>query len=447
MEERAFRKALLEEGKKAGFTCCEVYSHESREFSVTVLEGEVSDWENSSLSGISFRGEYAGRTGCSSTERMTEADIPYLIAEAKENALLLPETERQELYAPFKQQEIADAVNDDLEKLTAEEKIQAAKRMEQAALEQGACIVSMDYCTLETVWSCVAIQNSLGLDVSFSKNSATAYVCAIAKDGDTVKTGSHFWKGQKWQDFDPKAIGKKAAENAASQLGATGIVGGTYPVVLDGSVMASFLKVFSNVFFGETVQKGFSLLKGKKGTMIAAPCVTLWDNPFLEGGYGSRPFDDEGVPCKEKAVIEKGMLETYLYNLKTAKEDGVSSTGNGFKGGLTAPVKTAVTNFYLEKGKGSQEDLLLHMKEGLLITDITGLHAGANTVSGDFSLSAEGFLIENGKKSRPVEQITVGGNFYTLLQNIVEVGEDMYFTPSGQGSPSVRVEHMSIAGE
>lgn len=447
MEENAFGKALLEEGRKAGFTCCEVYSHESRQFAVTVLEGEVSDWENSSLFGISFRGEYHGRTGCSSTERITEADIPYLIAEAKENACLLPEGERQELYAPVAQQKVEDAVNEDLEKLTAEEKIQAAKRMEQAALAQGECIVSMDYCTLETVWSRVAIQNSLGLDVSFCKNSATAYVCAIAKDGDTVKTGSHFWQGRNWQDFDPKATGKKAAENAASQLGASGVAGGIYSVVLDGSVMASFLKVFSNVFFAETVQKGFSLLKGKKDRDIASPCVTLWDNPFLEGGYASRPFDDEGVPCKKKAIIEKGILKTYLYNLKTAKEDGVFSTGNGFKGGLTAPVKTAETNFYLEKGMGSQEDLLSHMGDGLLITDITGLHAGANTVSGDFSFSAEGFLVEAGKKSRPVEQITVGGNFYTLLQSIVEVGDDLYFASSGQGSPSVRVKHMSIAGE
>ena len=447
MEESAFRKALLAEGKKAGFTCCEVYSRESRQFSVMILEGEVSNWENSRLWGVSFRGEYKGRTGCSSTERMTEADIPYLIAEAKENACLLPEGERQELYAPLTQQKVADAVNGDLERLTAEEKIQAARRMEQAALAKGACIASMDYCTLETMWSRVAIENTLGLDVSFCKNSATAYVCAIAKDGDTVKTGSHFWKGQRWQDFHPKETGRKAAENAASQLGAVGIGSGSYGVVLDGSVMASFLKVFSEIFFGETVQKGFSLLKGKKDTVLASPCVTLWDNPFLEGGYASRPFDDEGVPCREKAVIEKGVLKTYLYNLKTAKEDGVSSTGNGFKGGLTAPVKTAATNFYLEKGAGSQADLLAHMGEGLLITEITGLHAGANTVSGDFSLSAEGFLVEQGRKSHAVEQITVGGNFYTLLQTIAEVGEDLYFMPSGYGSPSVRVERMRIAGE
>lgn len=447
MDENVFQKTLLEEGKKAGFTCCEVYTQKSRQFSVTVLEGEVSDCENSNTLGISFRGEYAGRTGCSSTERMTEKDIAYLIQEAKENALLLSEGDKQPFFAPKKQQDFQHDVNEDLEKRTAEEKTLAAKHMEQAALAQGDCIVSMDYCTLETIWSNVSIQNTQGLHVSFCKNRATAYVCAIAKDENTVKTGSHFWQGQNWQDFCPKETGRKAAENAAAHLGASGIKSGTYSVVLDGSVMADFLQVFAGVFFGETVQKGFSLLKGKKGTAIAPSCVTLWDNPLLKGGCLSRPFDDEGVPCQKKAVVENGILQTYLYNLQAAEKDGVSSTGNGFKDGLTAPVKTAVTNFYLETGKGSQKELLAQLGDGLLITDITGLHAGANTVSGDFSLSAEGFLVKNGKKDRPVEQITVGGNFYSLLQNIQVVGEDMYMSLSGKGSPSVLVKEMQIAGE
>lgn len=447
MERVEFQKKLMDAALAAGFSDCEAYYRGSRHFEVMVLEGEISDYENSALKGIAFRGTYEGHTGYAYTEKMEEEDIAYLVSAAKENAILLPKEERERLYVPETKMKRQERVNGHLEQLTPEEKVQAAKKMETAALEGEEAVASMDYCVLGTDWAEIAIVNSLGLDVSYCANSATAYVCAIAKDGDEVKTGSHFWKGQNWNAFDPAAIGKKAAENAASHLGADGVPSGRYGVVLDGAVMASFLRVFASVFYGETVQKGFSLLKGKQGQKIASDCITLRDDPLLENGYVYAPFDSEGVPCKNKAVIEKGRLQTFLYNLKTAAKDGVVSTGNGFKAGLTSPIKTSVTNFYLEKGSLSQTELFRMLGNGLFLTDITGLHAGANTVSGDFSLSAEGFLIQDGKKDRPVEQITVAGNFYELLQKIQAVGEDLYFASGGTGAPSVFVKEMDIAGK
>jgi len=334
-----------------------------------------------------------------------------------------------------------------LERLTPEEKILAAKKMETAAMHTKLPIASIDYCVFGTYHNQTAIANSFGLSLSFCRNGATAYVSAIAKNGDEVKTGSDFWKGNDWKTFDPTQTGKSAAERAASHLGAKTIPSGKYDVVLDKAVMASFLGVYNEVFYAEQVQKGFSLLKDKVGKKIAAGCVTLHDNPLLENGYVSTPFDSEGVACYDKVVIQNGILQTYLYNRKAAQKDGVSSTGNGFKAGLQAPVKTAATNFYMEKGTKSQEMLLQDMENGLLITDISGLHAGANTISGDFSLLAEGFCVENGKKSYPVEQITIAGNFYKLLEQIQEVGNDLFFAQSGKGSPSVRVTKMDIAGE
>lgn len=447
MERSEFQKKLIGLALAEGFSDCEAYYRENRHFEVMVLEGEISDYENSGLRGVAFRGTFAGRTGYAYTERMEEEDISYLVRSAKENAVLLPESERERLYAPEEAGGCWEKIHPHLEQLTAEEKVQAAKRMEAAALQGADQVVSMDYCVLGTDWTETAIQNSLGLDVCCRRNMVTAYVCAIAKAGDEVKTGAHFWKGQDWHSFDPAATGKQAAQMAASHLGAGGMASGRYGVVLEGRVMASFLRVFAPVFYGETVQKGFSLLEGKKDEKIAADCVSLRDDPLLETGYVYAPFDSEGVPCRNKAVVEKGVLKTFLYNMKSAEKDGVASTGNGFKAGLTSPVKTAVTNFYLEPGKRSREELLAELGEGLIITDITGLHAGANTVSGDFSLSAEGFLVEKGKQSRPVEQITVAGNFYELLENILEVGSDLYFAGNGTGSPSVRVREMSVAGE
>lgn len=447
MESERFLECLIQTALASGFADCEVYYRASRHFGVTVLEGEVSDYENSALGGVCLRGTIGGRTGYAYTERMTEDALTYVVEAAKENAALMPESEQEILYRPQEAYPVLEAENTDLEKLTAEEKILAAKKMEAAALGKDGSIASIDYCALDTDWTEVAICNSYGLSLRHRKNDVTAYVCAIAKNGEEVKTGSHFWKGNNWKNFSPAATGKKAAAIAAAHLGAIGISSGRYAVVLDGAVMARFLGVFCGVFFAENVQKGFSLLPGKQGEKIAADCVCLRDDPLLAGGYASMPFDSEGVPCRNKAVIEHGILKTYLYNLKAAKKDGVASTGNGFKSALPAPVKTAATNFYLQKGARSQEELLQEMGNGLWITDITGLHAGANTVSGDFSLSAEGFLVQDGAVGQPVEQITIAGNFYELLQRIEEVGSDLYFTSSGNGAPSVRVRQMDIAGK
>lgn len=408
MDYKNFQKILIEKALAAGFSDCEVYYKGSKHFEVMIMEGEVSDYENSALQGISFRGTWQGRTGYAYTEKLTEPAADYLVAAAKEHAELLSESEWEELYHAGDVYPALEGENKALERLTTEEKILAAKKMEHAALKGEDSIASMDYCVLDTDWMETAIANSYGLSLYHAKNSVTAYVCAIAKDGEEVKTGSHFWKGNDWKQFDPVATGRKAAQIAASHLGAAPIASGKYKVVLDGPVMANFLGVFGGVFFGENIQKGFSMLGGKVGEQIAADCVTLRDDPLLPEGYASTPFDSEGVPCYNKAVVENGVLKTYLYNRKAARKDGVPSTGNGFKAGLTAPIKTAVTNFYLAPGQRSQEELLADMGEGILITDITGLHAGANTVSGDFSLSAEGFLVTDGKLGQAVADRIVG---------------------------------------
>ena len=437
----------MQQALAAGFTDCEVYYAKSRHFGVTILEGEVSDYENSDLQGVCFRGTYAGRTGYAYTERLHESDITALVAQAKENAALLPTTEREFLYHTPKTYPTLSICSDSLESLTPEEKIQAAKRMECAALQaaqEKSCITSIDHCTLSTDFSEIAIANSYGLSVSFTTQFATAYVCAIAKNGTEVKTGADFWKGNQWEQFDPITIGQTAAQRAASYLGAKAIPAGRYAVVLDGSVMAALLGVYANIFFADRVQQGFSLLGEKK--QIAAPCVTLSDLPLLPNGYASTPFDSEGVACYNKTIIDKGVLQTLLYNCKSAAKDGVASTGNGFKAQLMAPIQTAVTNLHLSAGSRTQAQLLQDMAEGVYITEVSGLHAGTNTISGDFSLSAEGFYIQNGVKTFPVEQITIAGNFYTLLQTITEVANDTYISLRGIGAPSVRIESMDIAG-
>ncbi|MBQ7758206.1 TldD/PmbA family protein [Anaerotignum sp.] len=446
MKRKEFLDKVLAFGKQEGFAECEVFYRGGKAFEVLILEGEVANYENSKEEGLAFRGNINGRTGYAYTERLTEAAIPFLVETAKENAALLSPEDMEDLYEGEASYPQLEGVNEELEQLKVEDKINAAMRMEQAALAGAEEVASLDYCALGTALAEIAIKNTKGLDVSFAKNFATAYVSAIAKKGEETKTGSYFWKAQDWNDFDPEATGREAAKRAAAHLGASSVPSGKYDIILDGRAMVSLLGAFAGIFFAENVQKGFSLLNEKTGMKIASDKVTLRDDALLEGGYGTRPFDSEGVSGKNKAVIENGVLKTLLYNRKTARKDGVKSTGNGFKAGLTGSVKTGTTNFYLAKGEKSREELFAEMGDGLFITSLMGLHAGTNAVSGDFSLSAEGFRVEDGKIGKPVEQITIAGNFYKLLEGVEELADDLYFGSGGVGSPSVLVRKLDIAG-
>lgn len=447
MEKQDFLKKVLEYGKKEGFAECEVFYRGGKSFEVLILEGEVANYENSRTEGLAFRGNIDGRTGYAYTERLTEEEIPFLVRMAKENAALLSTEDAEELFAGEESYPSLRGVNPSLEQLSVEEKIAAAKRMEQAALAGAEEIASLDYCVLGTSLGEVALQNTKGLSLFHAKNVAIAHVSAIAKRGEETKTGADFWKAQDWDAFNPEKTGREAARRAASHLGASSISGGKYDVIWEKRAMASLLGAFAGIFFAENVQKGFSLLAGKGGQQIAADCVTLRDDALLTDGYASIPFDHEGVSGKNKAVIEKGVLKTLLYNRKSAKRDGAQSTGNGFRAGLTGAIKTGCTNFYLDAGAFSEEALAEKLGDGLLLTSLMGLHAGANAVSGDFSLSAEGFLIEGGKIGRPVEQITIAGNFYQLLQKIEAIADVVYFNSGGIGAPSVLVRGMDIAGK
>jgi len=170
----------------------------------------------------------------------------------------------------------------------------------------------------------------------------------------------------------------------------------------------------------------------------------------MEGGLASKSFDGEGVACKYKKVVDKGVLKTYLYNLKTAKKDGVDTTGNASKGSYKSSIGISPSNFFVEKGERTLDEMVADIDKGILITELQGLHSGLNSVSGDFSLAALGFLIQDGKISRPVEQITMAGNYFDMLKNIEETGSDLKFGMPGEayiGSPSLRIKKLSIAGE
>ena len=276
---------------------------------------------------------------------------------------------------------------------------------------------------------------------------AVAYISVIARDGERVSTGMGLACDRDFSKISPKKMADEAVEEALFNLNAAPVPSGTYRLIIDKHCMPDLLATFSDIFSADQEQQGMSLLAGREGETIAAECVTLMDDPHLKGGEASSPFDAEGVATQVKAVIENGRLTTLLHNLKTARKAGVRSTGNASKYGYASPITVEPSNFYFKPGKRTLEEMMASIGEGLVITEMSGMHAGANPVSGDFSLLSKGYTIENGRKGRAVEQITVAGNFYTMLKSIREVGNDLEFFGSSYGSPSVDVGEMTVAGK
>ena len=291
------------------------------------------------------------------------------------------------------------------------------------------------------------IINSKGLNLENKSNLLSAYVVPIIKNGEDMHDGMGYVTANSIEDVDPKKLAQDGINEAISRIGGKSVSSGKYKAVINNEAMVSILSTFAGVFSGDAVQKGLSLLKGKEGEIIASKQVTLLDDPHLENGLASVPFDDEGVATKKKDIIHEGKLMTLLHNLKTANKGNTKSTGNGFKNSYASPVGVSPTNLYIQKGEKSFEELLKDVGEGLLITEFAGLHSGANSITGDFSLAAKGFYIKDGKKDYPVEQITVAGNFFDLLKNIEVVGSDLKFPMSSIGSPSVKITELSIAGK
>ncbi len=442
-----FIQALLDEAKKQGIEAAEIYLSSGDSFRAMCVKGEIANYTVHATRGLSLRGLYNGKMGYAATEAFDEEAVAQLVQAVKESAELTEDDDVQEIYQGDKEYPQIDNYNASLDEVPEQKKLQLIQDIEKKALAMDGRITALNYNMISTSSGATRIVNSYGLNLSARDNMAVCYVSATAKEGERVSTGSGFKVTRNFDDLNADEIDKEAVDEALFMLHAAPVPSGTYRAIIDAKCMPDLLGVFAGVFSAESAQKGLSLLAGKEGEMIASEIVTLMDDPLLPGGLASQPFDAEGVATFTKAVIENGRLTTLLHNLKTARKAGVKTTGNAAKAGYAGAVNVSPSNFYLKPGKKTQAELLADMGDGLVITEVSGLHAGANPISGDFSLIAQGYTVKDGKKDQPVEQITVAGNFYQLLKNIRAVGSDLTFPGSPIGSPSVDVGEIAVAGK
>jgi len=432
---------------KGKFEDMETYIERDKTIEIAVYNGEIDRYNISETEGLSLRGISNGKMGYSYTEKLDESSIDMLIEEAYENGKYIDSLDREIIYEGSGSYKELNNFNPKLKETPLEKKIDFVKSLEKEAYRLDPRIVSISYCMYQEMEKSRHLFNTKGLDLNDSMNLAISYLMVVAREEENTKTGISYRIVKDFSALDYKAMAKEAVDDAISQLGARPVKSGNYPVIIRNDTFADILEAFSSVLYADSVQKGLSLLKGKIGEEVANSKFTLVDDPFIEEGFNVCSFDGEGTATRVKKIIDRGVLTTYLYNWKTALKDGVESTGNGFRNSYKSNVTTSVTNLYVQKGEKSLNELLELMGNGVMITDVQGLHSGLNPVSGDYSLSAQGYLIENGKISRPVNLITIAGNFFETLKDIEEIGSDFRFSSNGVGSPSILIRKLAIAGE
>lgn len=444
-----FCEKLFARATEAGFAAAEVYFAAGSKFRVNAFEGELDDYQVNASQGLSFRGLLNGQMGYASTEVLDDAAIDFLVEQAKQNASVLESKDEQFIFPGSESYPEVNSFHEELAGVETREKIERVLEIEKRTLALRPEVTKMDMCLLGTGEGRVEIRNTYGLKLQHRDNAAFAYASAVAKRGDEVRDGMAVRFATRFEDLDAGKIAEECVAEACSYLGARQIDSGKMPMVLRNDMVVDMLETFVGCFSADQAQKGLSLLKGREGEAIAASCVTLVDDPLLAGGFSSAPFDAEGVATYTKNIVESGVLQTLFHNLKTAKKAGVTSTGNAFKAAYSSPVSVAPSNFYLQKGGMTREELFAKMGSGLFVCSLQGLHSGANSVTGDFSLGAKGFWIEGGKIAYPVEQITIAGNFFELLTRVTDIADDLWFGAGGVsiGGPSVLVSEISVAGK
>ena len=448
MDYQSFKQAVIAQAQAMGLAEYELYYESGSETTVGVFGHEVNEFSASQGGGVCFRCIVNGKMGYASTQALQESEAKAIVERAVDNAQVLESEEAVFLCEGGKTYQALEGAGYPLP--GTEELVSVALDAQEKLYAADPAVI--DGCQTETLslHNEIAIYNSKGLDLH-RVNEASGIVCAAVVSDGTEMADSYEIKIGQLSKLNLEEITAKAAADAKRKLGGEPPATGTYPVVFSPEAMSSMLGVFSSMFSAESAQKGLSRLAGCEEQVIAAPCVTLVDDPFCKENPDPANFDAEGCPTYKKNVIENGVLKTLLYNMKTAAVAGKETTGNASKAGYDAAVGTRPFSMYLEGGSISPEELLKKVGSAVMITSVGGLHAGANPISGDFSLQSSGFMIENGEKTDYIKSFTVAGNFYDLLKNITELAND---TPlpramgaTAFGSPTVLVKELSIAGK
>lgn len=457
----ALARRAVEAATAAGASDAEAYAAEDSGREVRVHGGEVESLSAATQRGIGIRAWIGKRVGYAYGTDLSEGGVTALAARAAEAARIADE---DEFAGPPSPADVPVGPVGDMSGRGTPEAIslrdptlgdwapdrlaELALAIESAALAADSRIAGVEQAVYADSAESVGLVSSLGIEGEYSSSSCYGYVQALAEGDDGRETGLGFDLGRGPAALDPAAIGREGAERAAAMIGAGKPKSRTCPVVLDPTVAASFIALIGSGLTASAVQRGRSPFAGRIGDEVANQVLALHDDGLDPDGFASAPFDAEGVPRRRTALIEASVLQAYLYDTYTAKRGEAASTGNASRSGYRSQPSVSASNLIVAPGELSFSELLGEAGDGVLVTDVAGLHSGVNPVSGVFSVGASGRAIRDGGLAEPLREFTIASDLVSMLRAVRAVGTDSRWVPFGGSvrTPSLLVGEMTVAG-
>jgi PmbA protein len=439
---------VVDRAMKAGATLAEAVVRDGTEFSTLVRMGEVETLKESGSRALGLRVFVGQQAASTYSSDFTPDGLERLVSGAMELAKITSPDPTAGLPEKSELGSLSGDLQlyfDDVYSLAPEERIEYARRAEKAALSADPRLKNSDGGSFDAGTGRKVLANSLGFVGEYQRSLCSVYAAPIAQSEDGGMQRDYWYSSARTlSKLDtPENVGREAARRTLRRIGARKIASTRVPVVLDPMVASSLLDNVFEAATGDAVYRQATFLADQLGEKIFGENITLIDDGTMVGGFGTTPFDGEGVPTRRTVVVEKGVLKSYLLNTYTARKLGLKTTGNASRG-LAGTPGTGSGNFYLEPGTRTQQQIIAGIPRGLYVTEFLGF--GVNLVTGDFSRGASGLWIENGELTYPVEEITIAGNLKDMLNNVAEIGNDLQFR-SSLASPTVRIDGMTIAGE
>ncbi len=431
-----------------GATAAECVIREGDEFSTLVRLGQVETLKEAGSKSIGVRVFHGQRAASTHSSDFTRAGLDRMLKSALELAKITSEDpfggipEASQLGALSGD---LDLYSPDVYSLPGEERIAYARRAEKAALDSDPRIKNSEGGSFDAATGHKILANSHGFIGEYRRSYCSVAAVPIAQDEKGAMQRDYWYSVARNLDRleSPEDVGKVAAQRALRRLGARKVKTQQVPVIFDPLVATSILEHIFEGVNGDSVYRGASFLAGRLGQKIAASDVNVIDDGTIIGGFGTSPFDGEGIPTRRTVVIENGVLSSYLLNTYTAKKLGLQTTANASRG-LAGTPGIGPGNYFLQPGPRTPRQLIADVKEGLYVTEFLGM--GVNLVTGDYSRGASGLWISGGELTYPVEEITVAGNLKGMFLNISEIASDLEFR-GAVASPTIRIDGLTVAGE
>lgn len=454
---KQFAADILAKALRAGATDAEAVVYEGDEFSAMVRLGQVETLKESGSRAVGLRVFLGQRTANTSSSDFSKDSIDRLVSGAIDLARITSEDPFAGLPEPEAFGQCDDPANlglyfDDVNQQPPAERIEIARRVEASAMAFDTRIQNSKGGDFDTATSHKILVNSRGFVGEYRRSYCGFSAAPIAQDAAGNMQQNYWYSSSRTTRLleSPEEIGRIAAERTLRRLGARRVPTQKTPVVFSPEIARSIIGNIFDAANGDAIYRHASFFADMLGERVAGENITVIDdgtmvfdrNGLRVGGFGTAPFDGEGLPTRPKLLVEKGILKNYVMNTYTARKLGMASTGNASRA-LAGNPGIGAGNFYLEAGTLTPEQLIGEVKSGLYVTETMGF--GVNLVTGDYSQGASGLWIENGELAYPVEEITIAGNLKDMYRNIVAIGNDLVFRGSS-AAPTIRIEGMTIAG-